>query len=47
MSLQDNWKVTPQISLRDNNMRITDFGGDSPLKPKDLGDVNEKLLPRM
>jgi len=46
-ALWDNWKVTPQISLRDNNMRITDFGGDSPLKPKDLGDVNEKLLPRM
>lgn len=46
-ALWDNWKGLPRIQLGTHGNRMTSFGGESPLKPRNLGDVNEKLLPPM
>jgi len=43
-ALWNNWKVVPKIRSSNNGVRITGFGGESPMKEKDLNDVNEKLL---
>jgi hypothetical protein len=51
-TLWNNWKVMPQIQFNtslesDNGGRIMGLDSQTPLKQKDLGEVNEKLLPPM
>lgn len=51
-ALWDNWKVLPQIRYNpslgsDNCGEIIGLGMKSALKQRDVGDVNEKLLPPM